>query len=177
MQESAKPTTRYRGDVYLLRGFADVFSRGLDQLGADLAKAGIPVKAVSHRDWKSVAGTIAANQKRFGTRPVVLVGHSLGANNAIRVAQELKKSGIAVTYLATLAATAPPRVPSNVRKVTNYYFSSGGWGKIVYASPDFRGVIENLDYAGKAEIGHFNLDEQVAIQRSLLRAVRASFKR
>jgi pimeloyl-ACP methyl ester carboxylesterase len=168
--------TRYKGEVYLLRGFADVFSGGLDQLGADLVRAGIPAKVVNHRTWKTVGETIVANQKKFGAKPVILIGHSLGANSAILIAQQLKKAGVTVTYLVTLAATAPPPVPSNVRRVENYYFKSGGWGQIVRASPDFGGVLENLDYSGKAEIGHFNLDDQATIQKTLLRAVRTRFK-
>ncbi|MEW9835634.1 thioesterase domain-containing protein [Mesorhizobium marinum] len=166
-------STRYRGDVYLLRGFGDVFSEGLDQLGADFAKAGVPFKVVSHGNWRGVATTIIANQKKSGPKPVVLIGHSLGANNAIRVAQRLKTAGIKVTWLVTLAATAPPLVPSNVRKVTNHYFSHGGWGAVVHPGPGFRGRLENIDHAGKAEIGHFNLDQQPAIQRALLRRVKA----
>ena len=62
-------TSRYRGEVYLLRGFADVFSGGLDQLGADLARTGIPAKVVNHSAWKSVGEKIAANQKKFGRKP------------------------------------------------------------------------------------------------------------
>ena len=168
-------TSRYRGEVYLLRGFADVFSGGLDQLGADLARAGIPAKVVNHSAWKSVGEKIAANQKRFRRKPVILIGHSLGANSAISMAQQLKKTGVTVTLLVTLAATAPPPVPSNVRKAENHYFKSGGWGEMVRASPDFRGSLKNLDHSGKAEVGHFNFDDQAAIQKILLRAVRANF--
>jgi len=96
-------TSRYRGEVYLLRGFADVFSGGLDQLGADLARAGIPAKVVNHGAWKSVCEKIAANQKKYGRKPVILIGHSLGANSAISMAQQLKKTGVTVTLLVTLA--------------------------------------------------------------------------
>jgi pimeloyl-ACP methyl ester carboxylesterase len=169
-------STRYRGDVYMLRGFGDVFSEGLDQLGADFVKAGIPVRVVGHQNWKGAAKAIIANQKKSGPKPVVLIGHSLGANNAIRVAQHLKTAGVKVTWLVTLAATAPPPVPPNVRKVTNHYFSQGGWGVIVRPAPGFRGTLENIDYAGKAEFGHFNLDQQPIIQRALLRTVKAIVK-
>ncbi len=169
-------STGYRGDVYLLRGFGDVFSEGLDRVAAELAKAGIPAKVENHSNWKVVADTIADNQKRYGRKPVVLIGHSLGANNAIRIAQQLQRSGVTVTWLVTIAATAPPPVPGNVRKVTNHYFSHNGWGEMVRPAPGFRGALENIDYAGKAEIGHFNLDDQPALQNALLRTVRSIMK-
>src|SRR6478735_5152055 len=92
-----------RGEVYLLRGFADVFSRGLDEVAENLDADGVDAHVVSHVQWRMVLRDILRDRAQFGPRPIVLVGHSLGANAAIQVAEELRKRNIAVRYLVTLA--------------------------------------------------------------------------
>src|SRR3954451_7952608 len=89
------------GEVYMLRGFGDVFSRGLDQLAQSLSADGIEAHVVSHGQWRMVLRDILQDRQRSGARPIVLVGHSLGANAAIQIAEELKKRHISVQYLVT----------------------------------------------------------------------------
>ena len=113
----------------MLRGIADVFSRGLDSMAATLIRQGIDARVTNHSTWARVAQQIIADRKRYGGRPVVLVGHSLGANAAIRIAERLQRANIPVAYIATLAATDPDPVPSNVRRVDNYYFKIRGLGR------------------------------------------------
>src|SRR5262249_28043014 len=96
-----------QGEGYLLRGFGDVFWRGLDEMAENLGADGVEAHVVSHVQWRMVLRDILNDRDQFGPRPIVLVGHSLGANAAIQVAEELKKRNIAVRYLVTLAATAP----------------------------------------------------------------------
>ena len=158
-------------DVVLLRGFANVFSRGLDEMGATLKKRGVPAHVAHHREWKSLADEIIANRKKFGRRPIVLIGHSLGANAILRMAQELRKKRITVNYMVTFAATAPPPVPSNVRKLTNYYFKTDGWGKPIAKGKGFRGNLKNIDFSKSKTIGHFNIDKQPRLQRQVIRNV------
>lgn len=161
----------YAGDVYLLRGFADIFSRGLDELGTKLADRGIDVRVIGHGAWESAASTIIANQKRFGSKPVVLIGHSLGANAAILMAERLRARNIEVQYLVTFAATAPEPVPGNVARVANYYFATHGWGEKLVAGAGFHGALDNKDYSQSQDIGHFNIEKQADIHRDVIRNV------
>ena len=156
------------GDVFLLRGFADVFSRGLDQMAATLNHQGIDAEVTNHLSWRAVAIEIIDRQKRTGPRPVVLVGHSLGANAVIQIAEFLKKQHITVQYMAIFAATGPDPVPSNVRRVDNFYFSTHGWGEPLTGARDFSGTLRNRDYASANGVGHFNIDKQPEIQRAVL---------
>jgi pimeloyl-ACP methyl ester carboxylesterase len=156
------------GEVYLLRGFADVFSRGLDEIAGSLSADGVDAHVVSHVQWRMVLRDILKDREQFGPRPIVLVGHSLGANAAIQVAEELKKRRIAVQYLVTLAATAPDPVPSNVMRVDNFYFRTNGWGEPVVGAAGFTGSLRNLDFSDTAGFGHFNIDKQPAVQHELL---------
>jgi pimeloyl-ACP methyl ester carboxylesterase len=162
------PVAGLQGEVYLLRGFADVFSRGLDQIAGSLGADGVEAHVVSHVQWRMVLRDILDDRERLGPRPIVLVGHSLGANAAIQVAEELKKRRISVQYLVTLAATEPDPVPSNVMRADNFYFRTKGWGEPLVPAAGFSGSLRNLDFSNAGGVGHFNIDKQPAIQHELL---------
>ena len=163
-----RPAAGLRPEVYLLRGFADVFSEGLDQMGAALDARGIDAHVQGHQGWRSAARRIVEDRRRGLAGRVVLIGHSLGANAVIRMAEALQREGIAVDLLITLAATAPRPVPGNVRRAVNYYFQKHGWGEPLVAAPGFRGRMLNKDYSGMAEVGHFNIDKQRSVQAEIL---------
>src|SRR5271163_3184956 len=69
-----------RAHVYLFRGLADVFSTGMDTLAQELNKRGVSATAHSHTDWKSIANKAAENYKAGKEGPIILIGHSLGAD-------------------------------------------------------------------------------------------------
>ena len=163
---------RSKPEVYLLRGFADVFSAGLDQMGASLVSQGVDVHVQNHMTWQSVARRIIRDRQEKGASRVILVGHSLGANAVIRIAEELQRRGIAVDQLITLAATDPRPVPANVRRAVNYYFETNGWGRRLVPAAGFRGKLVNKDYSNSA--GHFNIDKQPLVQAEILSLVTAA---
>lgn len=156
------------GEVYLLRGFADVFSRGLDEMGSQLRARGVDARVQGHLGWRGVARAIIANTKSQGREPVILVGHSLGANAVISIAERLADQGIPVDYMAIFAATDPDPVPANVRRVVNYYFETNGWGEPLRPGPGFRGSLVNKDFSRSATVGHFNIDKQRPLQAEVV---------
>lgn len=162
---------KYNADVILLRGFANVFSRGLDDMTAKLNKRGVPAKVAHHREWSRFVSEIVANRKKFGRRPIVLIGHSLGANAILKMAEALRKKRITVSYMVTFAATDPTPVPSNVRKLTNYYFKTDGWGEPIKKGAGFRGNLKNIDFSKSKTVGHFNIDKQPRLQKQVIRNV------
>lgn len=54
-------------------------------------------------------------------RPLILVGHSHGADNAIRLAIELDRRGVEVDLLVLLDATTPPAIPESVVNCLHLY--------------------------------------------------------
>ncbi len=158
-------------DVYILRGGAGIFSTGLVKLAAKLKQKGVASSVKSHAAWQTVVRTIATNQSKLGRRPVILIGHSLGADNAVRIAQALKKQGIRVDYIASFAATGPASVPANVRSVTNFYFKAGGWGAVFSADNNFRGRLNNVDMSGERGVNHFSIDDANALHDEVVRNV------
>lgn len=161
----------HQGDVFLVRGGFNVFSRGLDSMAAKLKKRGIKAKVIGHRSSDEAVQTIIQNRKKFGRKPVVLIGHSLGANAIIRMAKQLRKSGVSVTYMVTFAATKPDPIPRNVRKATNYYFKTDGWGEPVVKVRGARANLKNIDLSKTEGVHHFNIEKNERLQRQVIRNV------
>ena len=74
--------TKAETRVYLLRGWFGVFSTGLDSLAAELRNKGIKAETVGHLAWKTTVSNIIKDHAVGKGGPLVLVGHSQGANNA-----------------------------------------------------------------------------------------------
>lgn len=170
-QQIALRRHRYQGDVYLLRGFGDVFSRGLDDMGAKLQSLGIDAKVGRHTDWRRATTAIIANQKKYGRVPVVLIGHSLGANAIIRIAEKLQRHKITVQYLATFEPTEQLEIPSNVKRAVNYYLSNSSMGLPLKKQRGSRGSFKNINLVSVPGVGHFNIDEQKNLQKKVISRV------
>ncbi|RQP20836.1 MAG: lipase, partial [Brucella intermedia] len=155
----------------ILRGFGDIFSTGIDEIGKQLQANGVDAHVEGHQAWRFVLNRILTDQRNNPRAPVVLIGHSLGANAVIDIAAALEKKGIQVAYMATFAATAPAPLPGNIRRVVNFYFKEHGWGLPLTAGPRFRGSLDNRDFSGMKDIGHFNIEKQRPLQDEVVRNV------
>ena len=169
-------SSRFAGDVFLIKGGFNVFSDGFDSIASKLAKKGIKANLSRHTKVKQIATQIIKNRKKYGRKPVVLIGHSWGANAVMEIAEILKRNKIRVNYAVTFAATNPKPVPSNVQKLTNYYFEKDGWGKPVRAARGFRGRLKNIDMSRNSKIHHFNIDENPRLQNQVIRNIQRFVK-
>ncbi len=174
--EVAVKKSDYQGDVYLIRGFAGVFSRGLDQMGASLNAKGIKAKVIGNLGWELAASTIIRNQRTYGTAPVVLIGHSWGANAILRIAKSLQKRNIKVDYFVTFEANVDLPVPSNVKRAVNYYLSNSLLGLKLKQEPGSKGSFENIDLISIPGIGHFSIEKQAEIQKTVVENVARYFQ-
>jgi hypothetical protein len=75
--------TKAETRVYLLRGWFGVFSTGLDTVATELRSKGIKAETVGHLAWKTTVAKIIKDHASGKSGPLVLVGHSQGANNVI----------------------------------------------------------------------------------------------
>src|ERR1700694_737562 len=89
--------------VLLLRGWFGVFSTGLDSLADELKAQGINAEVAGHLHWATAVSDILPERAAGKTGPLVLVGHSQGANNVIDVARSLEAHNVPVDLLVTLA--------------------------------------------------------------------------
>ena len=110
--------------VYLLRGNAIVFSRGLGWLCGQLRQRGIWAEDLRCVGDRWACRHLIQNQKTDPIqRPVVFAGHSCGGRYSLYAAHQLHRLGIAVNLIVCFDVALPPDVPPNVKKAVNYYLS------------------------------------------------------
>ena len=164
--------TRAETRVYLLRGWFGVFSTGLDSLAAELKSKGIKAETVGHLAWKTTVSNIIKDHASGQSGPLVLVGHSQGANNVIDMARLLQRENIPVDLLVTLAPAMQDPIPGNV--VRAIYYNSPGWGAPVTADAGYRGKLTNINLGGDIGIYHMAIDKNPRIQAEIERAILAA---
>lgn len=172
------------GNVVLVRGLMDVFSLGLFDIEEELKVEGVNAKSVSGLRWPDVSRTIRAEYEQGAIEgPLVIVGHSYGADDAVRLARDLGRFDIPVEFLALIDPTTPPKIPTNVQQCFNLYKSS----PVTDWVPFLRGVavvgetddvpITNYDINDHNEDGrfggnnHFDIEENPAVQQVIVQEV------
>lgn len=169
-----RPAIRNTGThVYLLRGFMDIFSTGMDDLNTKLNRAGIHASVHNHSEYGALAEQIGDRHRRGIRENVVIVGHSLGANDAFSMAARLDDFGIRVPLIITFDPTSPMSVGRNVSRVVNFYSSTNGWGTSIGRGPGFRGSLSNVDLSRRGEIGHTDIDKSPALHSQSIGYIRS----
>jgi alpha-beta hydrolase superfamily lysophospholipase len=156
--------------VILLRGWFGVFSTGLDNLADELKGKGIKAEVAGHLYWTKAVSEILEDRAAGKTGPIVLVGHSQGANNVIDMARALGLKNVSVDLLVTLAPFLQYPVPANVMRAVNYY-QSPGWGAPLKGDTGFHGTIANNDVTGDWTITHVNIDKSSRVQSDILHEI------
>jgi len=145
-----------RAHVYLFRGLADIFSTGMDVLTDELNKRGVYATAHSHTEWKALADQAAANYKAGKEGPIILIGHSLGADAVMEMSDYLGDKSVPVALVMPFDGTQSFAATGNVARVINftqrdYAYMRKGAG--------FRGTLVNVDVSSDPDIGHLNIDK------------------
>ncbi|WAC26304.1 alpha/beta hydrolase [Ancylobacter sp. SL191] len=143
--------------VYLLRGLFGVFSLGMDSLAQELLEKGYTSQIYGWDEAQKVIDLIKTRSQAGHTGPVVIIGHSLGANAVIDIATTIQANSIPVDLGVTFDATDPGPVPNNVAVFINFW-AQDGFGKPVSAVPGYTGQLENFDLSGQPNISHTSID-------------------
>jgi hypothetical protein len=158
----------YSGEVYLLRGLANVFSTGLDDLNAKFLARGVNSRVDNHSVWQAWADDIIArNQRGQVSYPIIIMGHSLGGNACVQMARYLGDRGVHVSYVAAFDPTITTEPGPLVDEVVNFYLPNGKKGNqanVVVEGPGFKGSIQNVDVAGWEGMSHFNVEKNDVLQ-------------
>jgi hypothetical protein len=171
------------GEVHTMRGGLGIFSTGMNQLRDSAAdEYMIPSSSAMWYNAGHVTHSIEreyyAHKKH---RPIILVGHSLGANEQIKVARNLNRDGIPVALLITVDAVSQTIVPPNVKEVLNVYkpgyvpmFS----GLKLRAVDPQKTHIDNINAATIKGIGvnHFTIDKEKVVQEMMMARIRKVIK-
>ncbi|MCX5519194.1 hypothetical protein OSH10_12190 [Kaistia defluvii] len=168
------PVVRRDPQVYLFRGLANVFSLGMDDMAKELKAQGIPNKVLNHANWPRVAADITAKYKANpkATRPIVLVGHSLGANAVLLMAQKLARDGVPVDLVVTFDPTTKGPVAPGVRRYLNLYQSNNGWAEALDVPAGAGKRVVNSDVRKrtdiKAAVSHFDIDKNRVLHQQVV---------
>jgi pimeloyl-ACP methyl ester carboxylesterase len=170
VQAQANARVNTQAQIYLLRGLANVFSRGMDEIGERLRASGFSPIVINHRGWQNAADTIAGNVRDGNTAPVILIGHSLGANAAFQMAKRLQAQNVAVAYLAVFDPTRRFTVPANVQHFVNFY-QNNGHGRPASFSASRRENKVNLNLTTSPGLRHTNIDQSRRLQNIVVERI------
>jgi pimeloyl-ACP methyl ester carboxylesterase len=145
--------------IYLLKGLADVFSSGLDFLQGKLQARGIVGEVHSHTEWETLVESAAAKWRSGGHGPVIIIGHSLGADAAILMAQKLGDAGVPVALLVAFSPVNSGPANANVTRAVTYFQSNSAFHGQITRGSGFHGVLENVDLADAPGITHWNIEK------------------
>ena len=154
--------------VYLMRGLLNIFSLGMDQLAAQIARNGIDASVYNHSVEESVVGTIVQKYRAGDHGPYILVGHSLGADAVMVMAQQLNAQGVPVALVVPFDGTESYTAPANVSCVVNltqrkYAYMQAGAG--------FHGKLSNVDVSSDTSIDHVSIDKSPRLQAMALKEI------
>ena len=178
------------GSSFYLLGLWNFFSQGLGDVSDGLRDQGYHGQWLPGPEWPALCERIEALEESGELRrPLVLSGHSLGADKALLLAAALEKRGIDVDYVLLLDATNPRTVPANVGVCHNIYLSHPKTDWI----PAFRGIaveVENPDTElinydvrfstdpglSEGDFDHFDIEADPEVQQLMIALVRAIYE-
>lgn len=179
------PSSSGRAPVraYAIRGLAGGapfhFSGGMDQIAAKLRRIGVPCDVFDQGSFLRPYGEVprifaaALRAASDGWRPV-LIGHSMGADAALKVAALLDARDVTVPLVVCFDPTSftlifgPPPVPKNVSRAVSFYQKITPLGRgVLRAGPGFTGQLVQERHARI----HSQLDDDPVLQARVVEEV------
>jgi Thioesterase domain len=159
-----------RAHVYLLRGLLNIFSLGMDTLAEELNHRGVYATVHNHTEWQTLADQAAANYRAGKEGPIILIGHSLGADAVMEMAAYLGHKGIPVALVVPFDGTQSYAASDNVGRVLNltqreYAYMRRGSG--------FHGSLANVDVSSDHNIDHITIDKSPRLHARVISEVLA----
>ena len=171
--QSTAGTAQARAHVYLLRGLMNIFSLGMDSLAEELDKRGVHTTVSNHSEWQSLADQAASNYKAGKEDPIILIGHSLGADAVMQMAAYLNRKKIPVALVVPFDGTGSFSTPANVGRLVNLTQRKYAYMR---AGPGFHGSLANVDVSSDPSIDHINIDKSPRLHTRAISEVLAVIK-
>jgi len=159
-----------RAHVYLLRGLMNIFSLGMDTLAEKIQRRGIYATVHNYSEWQSLADRAAAAYHAGTEGPIIIIGHSLGADAVMEMSAYLGRKGVPVALAVPFDGTQSFATPSNVGRVLN--LTHADYGR-VYRGAGFHGSISNVDVSSDRNIDHLNIDKSARLHAQVIGAILA----
>lgn len=169
--QRAPATTVEAAQIYLIRGLFGVFSTGMDQMAAQFKAQGYSnVTLWSWTDVDQIAQDIIFGHANGDDAHVVLIGHSLGSNAVVQVADRLASQAIPVDLAVTFDITENLQVPLNVQRFENFY-QNNGFGRPAIEPAGFTGQFQNINLSNDPRLSHGNIDNAPQLQQIVMQQV------
>jgi hypothetical protein len=166
---------RPKGEVYIFRGVGGRFATlDLDRLAEKIGQQGVSAKVYEFMQWRTPAEDVVTRRRAQGqTAPIILLGHSAGADAALSFAEKLKEERIPVTLVITLDPTRLPHdVPPNVDRFLNIYASMNFFGGgNVRSGGEHRGHFASVDLKNYWEVPHVRMLRIGALDERLVNKI------
>jgi thioesterase domain-containing protein len=159
--------------VYLMRGLFDA-STGLDALAAKLKRHGISAQVAGYAAQSEFATAAIQGHARGTACPIIIIGHSLGADAAVDMAEALNSAHVPVALLVAFSSAQPKSVPANVQRVVNYFQSNSAFNTPYSRGPGFHGALRNVNLASSENIDHFNIEKVVSLHEQVIHLVQST---
>lgn len=180
---TSKQLDKDKGEVHTMRGGLGIFSTGMNKLVVRSTKRfNVPAASSMWYNAGTVSRSIVDYHYALRThRPIILIGHSLGANEQIKVARNLNKVGIPVDLLVTVDAVSTTHVPPNVRQALNVYkpgFVPMFSGLRLVADNPKTTIIDNVNVntLKDVKVNHFIIDKDEVVQTMILERIEKVLK-
>ena len=154
-----------RAHVYLLRGLLNVFSLGMDTLADELNKRGVYATVDNHTAWQSLADQAAARYKAGTEGPIIIIGHSLGADAVMEMSAYLGQRGVPVALAVPFDGTQSFAASGNIQRVLNLTQRSYAYMR---KGPSFKGTLVNFDVSSDPSIDHLNIDKSPRLHAKVI---------
>ena len=148
----------------------NVFSLGMDTLAEELNAHGVATTVDNYAHWIGLADQAAANYKAGKEAPIILIGHSLGADAVMEMAAYLGKRNVPVTLLVPFDGTHPSTASPNVARVLNLTQRAYAY---IGREPGFHGSLANVDVSSDPNIGHVTIDKSARLHARVISEVLA----
>ena len=159
-----------RAHVYLLRGLMNIFSLGMDTLSEQLNRRGVYATVHGYGEWQSLADRAAVDFKAGKEGPIILIGHSLGADAVMEMAAYLGRKGIPVALVVPFDGTQSFAASDNVARVLNLTQRNYAY---MQRGPGFHGTLANIDVSSDPSIDHINIDKSPRLHARVVSEVLA----
>ena len=164
-------------EVYVIRGAFNVFSAGMNQMTSKMRARGINARAYSNGAWSGLADDIIKRSKqRNVSYPIIILGHSVGGQEAPSMSNKLSAAGVPVKLVIGFdpGFAAPPKFSAGSPRVVNFWIRGGGRGNPYRSAGSFAGSIENVDIRSFTNADHVGIDKDPGVQTRALALVYAA---
>lgn len=144
------------GTVYCIRGWAGVFSSGIDEMARQLNEQGVTALVYQPEQYPELAATMVKRYRGMKPHePICFIGHSRGCDSSLIISRELAKIGVKVDLIVTLDSVDETVVPRNVALCYNYWMPG-----IFFNTNLLRGIPLTQEAGSTGQLHNINLHQE-----------------